>query len=223
MAESYTQVPPDSTGRKIHTRQRTIGANTVEDQFVIQTSARTRTGLYRCNTGAHVVLAAAHAATAGFWWLINPVGSAVAVAVKRITFMSQIGSALATPTSPRMSLERVTFTGTASGASVTPAKRVRTTVAGLAADATNVASLRTASTGLTLAAGESVRAFLPAAAATGVGAVAASEDDWEAEFEDEEVVLAAGEGVVFRQADAGTTADTRRVITNVTWEEFTAP
>ena len=113
MAESLVQVAPDSTGKKLHTISSVVGTDTVEEQVVIVTSARTRTGLYRAATGAHVVLAAAQAATVGFWWLINPVGSGVAVSLKRVAFMSQHGSVLATPTSPRIMLERVTFTGTA--------------------------------------------------------------------------------------------------------------
>lgn len=36
MAESYVQVPTDSTGKKLHTQQRTVGANTVEDQVFMQ-------------------------------------------------------------------------------------------------------------------------------------------------------------------------------------------
>src|SRR5690349_1647182 len=35
MPESFVQVGPDSTGKKIRTRQRTIGANTVEEQYLI--------------------------------------------------------------------------------------------------------------------------------------------------------------------------------------------
>lgn len=35
MGESYVQLPTDSTGKKLRTRQRTVGANTVEEQFVI--------------------------------------------------------------------------------------------------------------------------------------------------------------------------------------------
>ena len=35
MAEDFVQVAPDSTGAKIRTRQRVIGANTVEEQYVI--------------------------------------------------------------------------------------------------------------------------------------------------------------------------------------------
>ena len=223
MAESYVQVAPDSTGKKLRTVSSTVGANTVEEQYVIPTSARTRTGLYRVHAGVFVVGAAADAATAGRWWLINPVGSGVAVAVKRISFASQHGSALATPTSPRIMLERVTFTGTASGASVTPAKRARTTVAGTTADATAVASVRTASTGLTLAAGEAFKAFLPVVALTTAAACPAGTDDWDPSDEDTELILAAGEGVVCRQTDAGTASDTRRWVNNITWEEFTAP
>jgi hypothetical protein len=36
MTESYFQVPPDSTGKKIRTDQQTIGANTVEIQYIKQ-------------------------------------------------------------------------------------------------------------------------------------------------------------------------------------------
>lgn len=35
MAESYIQVPPNSTGLKLRTRQRTVGANTIEEQYVL--------------------------------------------------------------------------------------------------------------------------------------------------------------------------------------------
>lgn len=223
MADSFVRVAPDSTGKLLRTVSTVVGGDLVEEQVVVVTSARTRTGMYRASTGAHVVLAPAHAATAGFWWLLNPVGSGVAVALKRVVFMSLHGSVLATPTSPRIILERVTFTGTASGAQVAPSRRVRTAVAGLSADATPVGSLRTASTGLALTAGEAFRQFFPVAALTAVGAVPPAVDHHNPTSEDEEIVLAAGEGIVCRQADAGTTGDTRRFITDVVWEEFTAP
>jgi hypothetical protein len=224
MADSFVQVAPDSTGARMQTTTKTVNAQTVHRQVVSNASQRTRVGFYRVHTGVFLVQAAAHAATVGFWWLINPVGSTVAVSVKKVSFASQHGTALATPTSPRITLERVTFTGTASGAVVTPAKRVRTSVAGLTAEATNVASLRTASTGLTLTAGEVYKAFLPVFAVTATVATGpAGTDDYDPSLEDDELVLAAGEGIVCRQPDAGTTSDTRRCVFNVTWEEFTAP
>jgi len=171
--------------------------------------------VYAVNTGAHVVSATAHAATVGFWWLLNPVGSAVLVSLRRVEFMSQMGSALLTPTSPRITIERVTFTGTHTGALITPA------------DADSVAPVTTsrlslASTGTTLTAGAVAYAFLPIACGTAVGFTATAESDWTPD-EEGQIVLAAGEGVVCRQPDAGTTADTRRFVTNISFEEYTIP
>jgi hypothetical protein len=37
-----------------------------------------------------------------------------------------------------------------------------------------------------------------------------------------DVVLAAGEGMVIYQADAGTTADTRKLVIDGAWSEFDA-
>lgn len=50
MPESYVQVPPQSTGLKLHTRQRTVGANTVEDQFVIPIQDRVVSGRVLAST-----------------------------------------------------------------------------------------------------------------------------------------------------------------------------
>lgn len=41
MAESFTQVPPNSTGNKMRTRDRLIGANTVHEQGVFQAALPT--------------------------------------------------------------------------------------------------------------------------------------------------------------------------------------
>jgi hypothetical protein len=41
MPESFVQVPPDSTGKKLRTRERTVGANTVEEQYVALASDAT--------------------------------------------------------------------------------------------------------------------------------------------------------------------------------------
>lgn len=216
MATGNQAFPPDPpvVGTRHAVRSRTEDAITKLWPRVHVEDNRVRTGIFSCQTGIHVVAATAQAATAGFWWLINPVGSTVIVALRRIEFMSQIGSALATPTSPRLQVERVTFTGTASGASPTPAK-VRS------ADAANTASLRTASTGLTLTAGAAVYAFLPITAITATsGGGAAAVADWNPD-NNGMPLLAAGEGLVLRQADNGTASDTRRFVTNIAWEEFT--
>jgi len=41
MAESFTQVPPNSTGNKMRTRDRIIGANTVHEQAIFQAALPT--------------------------------------------------------------------------------------------------------------------------------------------------------------------------------------
>lgn len=215
MADDFIQVAADGVGAKVRTRARTIGANAIEEQYVILQREAVRACGYAVHTGAHLILATADAATVGRWWLINPVGSAVLIALRKVSFQSQLGSALATVTSPRITLERFTFTGTASGATVTVALR-RT------GDAAPVGSVRTASTGLTLTAGGAVQAFLPVACGTAVGFTNPSSDEY-APYDDDVIVLGAGEGIVCRQPDAGTTADTRRFVTNLYVEEFTLP
>jgi hypothetical protein len=176
------------------------------------TDEQTLQGVYYYHGGANLVQAAADAATAGRFWIINPVGSTVTVRVKSIEFASQLGSALAAPTSPRLTIERVSFTGTASGASLAPAKRKTS-------DASPQSSLRTASTGLTLTAGNPVVSFLPVASATAVGYTNTAVEKWRPDVNDR-IELVAGEGIVCRQADAGTTSDTRRFTLDITVEEF---
>lgn len=169
-------------------------------------------GTYYYSSSAFTVQAAADAATVGRMWIINPVASGVTLRIKSINFSSQLGTALAATSSPRITVERTTFTGTASGTTIAPAKRKT-------ADATNIGSVRTASTGLTLSAGNAVRSFLPVASATAVGYTPASTDTFKPDVNDR-IELAPGEGLIFRQADAGTTADTRRYTFDLTVEEF---
>lgn len=214
MATSHQPFPSDPAvvGQRHATRTRTEDAVTKHFPRVLPEDNRVRSGVFACQTGIHVVQAAAQAATAGFWWLINPVGSTVLVALRRVEFMTQIGTVLNTPTSPRIQLERVTFTGTPTGAQVTPA-RVRT------ADGANTATLRTASTGLTLTAGAAIYAFMPVASQTAGSGIPPGQGDWNPD-NNGMIILAAGEGIVCRQPDAGTASDTRRFVTNIAWEEF---
>lgn len=207
------------TGRINTLGQKTMANSTpiviASDQSQIAVTANedsdTRQGVYFSTTGTFLVQAAADAATAGRAWLINPLASGRTVRIRRIRFASQLGSALVAVTSPRIVLQRVTFTGTASGATVAMAKR-RT------ADATPVSSLRTASTGLTLTAGDTLYEFLPTASATAVAYSAPSITILDLERL-EYIELAPGEGVVIRQPDAGTAADTRRCVMSFVIEE----
>lgn len=176
--------------------------------------ARSISGIYIAQTGAHVVQAAADTGTNARWYLINPLSSGIYLGLRYVEFMSQHGSALATPTSPRLQLTRFTFTGTFSGTLITAAKRA-------SSDATQVAKLGSNSTGITPTLGAEVYGYLPVAALTAVGASAPGAADWVPIDADGMLELAAGEGVCLRQVDAGTTSDTRRYITNIAWQEHT--
>ncbi len=127
--------------------------------------------------------------------------------------MSVSATALVTLTAPNFNVERVTFTGTASGAQITPAKRDST-------DGANVATIRTASTGLTLTAGAVINSFQVHSVLTAIGETRPVDQIY-APLEDERIVLRAGEGVVLRQSTAGTLADTRSIRVDMVWEEFT--
>jgi hypothetical protein len=164
-------------------------------------------------SAALVVQAGAHAATAGFAWLINPVGSAVLAYVRAAACAFTATAATAFASGPRITGERVTFTGAASGATVGPCALDT-------ARAANVCTFRTASTGLVLTAGNTRLTWLVPAILTAVGIAGENPPPPEYDLEgDELVLLRAGEGIVFRQPDAGTAADTRRLVVGVTWEE----
>jgi len=165
------------------------------------------------HSGRFTVGAAADAATGGRLWLINPVGSAVLIELRRVEMSSSPIAVTAFITSPRVTVERVTFTGTATGAQITPAVRDTTDVA-------LVGTIRTASTGLTLTAGAAAYGFMVANVLTGVGTHVPTLQEWEPS-EAARLVLRAGQGVVIRQADAGTTADTRVFQINLAWSEYT--
>lgn len=75
MAESYTQVPPDSTGNKIRTRTKSIGGNTVHEQAVYQAALPTYYALAD---------AVAFAANKHHISIMNAAGSGKVVAVKKM-------------------------------------------------------------------------------------------------------------------------------------------
>lgn len=215
MPEAVIQLPADGTGKNVRTRSRTVSATTVHEQYFIPQRQRVLSGVYLAQTGAHVIAATADTAPAGRWFLFNPVGSTVLVALRRVSYCSQLGSALAATSSPRLTLRLFTATGTASGASITPGKQDSTAP-------TATAKLRSANTGLTITSGADIYSFLPTASATAVGYAPPGAIEYEPQ-EDGMPVLRAGEGIYLTQADAGTASDTRRYLTNIAWEEFTLP
>lgn len=215
MANSTILLPDDTsnTGKKLDTDQQTIGGNTVQRQrvSVVRTPLL---GHYKFESGRLTVALSAHAATAGFLWLINPVGSTVIGVVKKWMATALPTTTTAILSSPRVTIERVTFTGTATGAQITPSKRDST-------DAANTLTVRTASTGLTLTAGAVISDFSVGAVLTAVGiSVPVDQYLYDSTDEDDYIVLRAGEGLVMRQPDAGgPTTENRLLVSYAAWEE----
>lgn len=196
-------------------------AGTVDIWVALRDSAEdshtaSRSGAYFASSGRQAVLASAHAATVGFMWLINPVGSVKLMAVRSAIGQAFPVAATAFTSAPTITCERTTFTGTASGTTITAALRDST-------DAAATGSLRTASTGLSLSAGAVVGAMVVPPVITAVGITQAVPQMLiPVTSADDRVVLRAGEGLIFRQTDNGTASDTRIAVIELCWEEYIA-
>ena len=240
MSDQTYGLATDGSGKKVDLSELTVGANTVERQRIVLADDATAAalarvtnaqplgsdygltvrpiraplkGAYKFESGILSVAASASGSTGGLFWLINPVGSSVVAYVKKLMMTGWPTAASAFTTSPRITVERMTFTGAPSGAQITPAKRDST-------DAANVCSVRTASTGLTITAGSICGDFSIPAVLTAVG-IHCPVDQYlyDSTDDDDYIVLRAGEGLVCRQADAGSSSDTRKFAVYGSWEE----
>jgi hypothetical protein len=222
MAAKTDQViilPLDSgnTGKKIRTKESVVGANTVVEYFFIPSSERDVTGQYKFTLAAQAIPAAVHTGTTtGFMFLINPLSSTIKMAVDRITLKQNFSTTLAVDLiAPLINVNRVSFTGTLSAATTTPAKRKTS-------DATAQGLLAIASTGLTVT---NVAAVWSCIGQTmdlvtgGGGHWNAQSDEWNPSDEDDELILLPGEGVVIWSTLAVTTGN-RKLLINGAWFEF---
>lgn len=214
----YVQLPLDTgnTGKKVRTQSRVVGADTVHEHFFVPISVRKLTGLYFASNAVLSVQASAQNGTAtAHWWFQVPSGASVRARIRRLEIGIGITATTTMPTAPRIVLNRYTFTGTASGATVTPAKRN-------SGDATNVADMRTAVTGMTVSmVAAMVARIIPGAPLTTSGwGMPWANLRWDPSNEDEFIDLAAGEGVLLYQPDAGTASDTRRMSCTLVWDEY---
>jgi hypothetical protein len=108
MAESYTQVPPNSTGNKLRTRTRTIGANDVHEQAVFTAALPTYYAL------ADTVALAANKHHIS---IFNASGSGVVVSVKKLF---QINLSLASVTGVALRFDMKRTTAQSAGTAITP-------------------------------------------------------------------------------------------------------
>ena len=222
MAAKTDQViilPTDSgnTGKKIRTKESVIGANTVEEYFFIPSSERSVTGQYKFVIPAQAIPTAAHTATTtGFFYLINPLASTIKIAVDRISFKHNFSTTLAVDLiAPLIHVSRISFTGTLSAATTTPAKRAT-------ADAAAQGLISIAMTGLTVTNVANVYGLIGQTmdlVTGGAGHWIAQSDEWNPQDEDDELILAAGEGIVIWSTLAVTTAN-RKLMINGAWFEY---
>ena len=108
MPESYTQVPPNSTGNKMRTRTRTIGANTVHEQSVFSGSLPTYYALAD---------AVAFAANKQMLSILNAAGSGKMIVLKKL-FLIDLAIAAVTGVALRQDVKRIT--AHSGGTAITP-------------------------------------------------------------------------------------------------------
>ena len=216
----FVQLPTDTgnTGKKVRTQTRVVGADTVHEHHFIPISIRKIDGLYYVVSGTLTGHTTAHNVTStGYWWFENPVGGAKVARVRQCRVKISNGASIGADvtTVSRYGLNRFTFTGTASGAIITPARRDST-------DAAPVANLRTAATGMTVTAGAIAGATINAAYEFLTSGIANSDgfvqDLMDPIHEDEFLVIRPGEGLCFYGIDTGVAQF--RHITNVVWDEY---
>ena len=217
MTNTYAQLPANGSGQKVDALQLTVGGNTVlQQRMVARAHERTLTTRLWYHSGALTVGASADGANVGRIYVENDPDSTVLIAITRVRFSSQLGSALATPTAPRFVLRAFTFTGNIpSGTAITGVEQ--DTSYGAKDANWNV---RSAATDMTITEGADVCAFFPVAGATAVGYAPPAVSEWISE-PDRPLIVRAGEGYMLKQADAGTASDTRIVTADFEIEEWT--
>jgi hypothetical protein len=218
--DSNVTLPLDTgnTGKKIRTQTRLVGADTVHEYFFVEARYEMVLGVYRYAQAQGTVAAAAqNGTTTGM--LFGHVPASVtgkAARLRRLGVTSHHSTALATPTAPRLVVQRITGAAALSTGLLAPAK-VKT------AHPTAVMLLSAVPTGITgIALGNPMGAAGLAGALTAVGAYepcykdlidpAADEDEWP-QFEP-------GEGFVVWQDTAGTASDTRKFNIQLLWDEI---
>lgn len=211
-------LPDDSgnAGKKIRTQTKSVGGNDVHEHFFVRSRQAVLLGVYA--HGMDQVTAAQSAqngtSTGCLWFHVPTAISNKQARVRRVTLSSQHSTVLATPTAPRLMFSRFTFSGTASGGSMTAVKLDTGYPAA-------VADLRSAVTGLTVSLVGPLATAPYCGALTAVGGYAPNymelihpgdEDNW--------WTFDPGEGFVAWQDTAGTSSDTRKMNFNLVWDEI---
>lgn len=174
-------------------------------------------GAFRYQLRTTVQATAQNGTTTGFVWIFNPSTGPNIVKIEKLKYLTQFEAALSAPTAPRLAAARFTYVGTPTGASGV-ATQYDTTAP------LKTLEIRTAYTGMTVTLNPAgpfwsalpISSFGTAGWAFSVPAL----EVFEPNRLGLDFILRPGEGIVMYQPDAGTTADTRRLITEVCWGEY---
>lgn len=215
---AFVQLPLDTgnTGKKMRTQSRVVGADTVHEHFFIPISIRKIEGMYFFVMALLSTQATAHNGTStAHFWLELPSGGTRRCRLRHLEIAHGHVLEADMLTAPRVALARFTFTGAASGATITPGKRD-------SRDSANVANVRTASTGMTVTVGALMWATLtPVLALTTSGMLFnVTISEYEPTDEDAYMDWGPAEGILLYQPDAGTASDSRRLVVAGRWDEY---
>jgi hypothetical protein len=200
-AESYIQVPPDSTGKKVRTIARTVGTDIVQDEVFVVGSPRWLIGVYQ-----YASPVVSGSTTAGYVYhsILNPSTSNNLMAVRRIVIN---WVTVAAAVYIEGALYRITA---ASGGTAFPA----TSVGKKDSYPTPTVDIRHSGVTVTLE-NKMFNLITPGAAGqtTGIFDLFFDRDDGRSD-----IILRPGQGLALRQEAAGDTDF--RVSIMVEWEEF---
>jgi hypothetical protein len=189
-------------------------------------------GCYRSELLATIAAAAQTINTGGFFWGFNPAASGKLIRIERMGFQIAQTTSVAAgfPSAPRIGFFKFSYTGTPTGAAV--AASGLASIQGGKFDTNHPAPVfdwRSAITGATCTYLHPLFSTV-AAAIPIVGTVTTSQfagfvtdNDYQPRESEYEHVIRPGEGIVLFQPEAGSTADTRRAVARIMWEEVTVP
>lgn len=222
MGESIVQLPADGVGRKLRSRQRVIGANTIEEQYFIQQEEKVVS--YMGRAGSFKILGAAGTTGQKLASIHNATGSGVLVSLDKITVdVYQIAARVVAP--PMVRLHRVTVLPT--GGAALPKVAEDTSLSSAAAvtllQGANAESATTAITATIPASSILAQEAAPRA----LTLVGYEQFDRTTFFSDpgESVILRALEGVVVNLDYSVATSNpiTDQWVVNMRWREYTLP
>lgn len=204
MSESYIQNPPDSSGKKLRTIQKTVGANTVQSQFHVQDSRRDINGSYAITTPEITTTLVTDYRIAS----IFNTNATKKIVIKRIIVSNRCAAASAVNV---IKIVRLSADVTGTDISANIAKKDTT-------DPASIATVKHTAVQTGTLAGD-IAAFGKVTTSSGSSELICDYSYENMEIEEDDLVLRQNEGIVVTKLLAGDVDD--RYTVTFEWEEFT--